>query len=260
MGALHEGHLALIRRAKALVAPQAGHVGVSIFVNPAQFGVGEDLDRYPRPTARDLELCRAEAVDLAFVPSVDAVYPPDEREVVVDVPDLTQVLEGAHRPDHFVGVCRVVAKLLAIVQPTVACFGQKDYQQLKVIQAMTQGLCLPVQIEPCPTVREADNLALSSRNTHLDAESRRHAVSLYKALAEAKRLIEEQGEVDPGVVERAMAQEMQMHHVAVDYAAVRDARTLGELDVINPTLEPIVCLVAGRIGGVRLIDNLVIGG
>ena len=256
MGALHEGHLSLIRHAKQL----APRVAVSIFVNPNQFTPDEDFAEYPRPLQRDLSLCEAEGVDFAFVPSVDEIYPPDAFDVVIDVPDLATHLEAQYRPGHFVGVCQIVAKLLAIVQPRVVCFGRKDYQQLKVIEAMIRGLCLPVRVEACPTIREPDGLALSSRNRYLDAEQRRHALCLHKALEEAQQLIEQEGEVDPAAVEAAMAQQMQAHHMQVDYAVVRDARTLTPVDLINPRLEPVVCLVAGRLGNVRLIDNRVMSG
>jgi pantoate--beta-alanine ligase len=251
MGALHAGHMALVKRARQL----AERVVVSIFVNPTQFGPNEDLSRYPRPLERDLKMCEEAGVDLVFLPGVDDIYPPAEIPVNVDVPSLTTILEGAHRPGHFVGVCRVVAKLFGIVQPVVACFGKKDYQQLKVIEAMTAGLSLPVKIVPCETVREPDGLAMSSRNVYLTPEQRPHALALSKALAEAKRLIRE-GETDPKVVESAMVGELRMHQVTIDYATVRDARTLQTVDSVNPDLAAVVCLIAARVGNVRLIDNV----
>ncbi|MHC4994732.1 MAG: pantoate--beta-alanine ligase [Planctomycetota bacterium] len=253
MGALHEGHLSLVRRAREL----ADHVTVSIFVNPTQFGPKEDLARYPRPLERDLELLRDEGVGLVWLPGVDDVYPPEEHKVIVDVPALTTILEGAHRPGHFVGVCRVVAKLLGVFQPNIACFGLKDYQQLMVIQAMAEGLCLPVEIVPCELVRDEDGLALSSRNAYLSMEQRSNALSLYRALEGARRMIEA-GEEDPRAVETLMRREMEIHGVEVDYAVVRYARTLAEMDSINPNLAPLVCLVAGRLGDIRLIDNTLI--
>ncbi|MBI1368881.1 MAG: pantoate--beta-alanine ligase [Planctomycetes bacterium] len=255
MGALHAGHMALVKRAKML----SKQVVVSIFVNPTQFGPHEDLARYPRPIERDLAMCRTAGVDLAFCPTVDVMYPADELEVTVDVPAMSAVLEGVARPGHFVGVCRVVAKLFSIVQPRTAVFGMKDYQQLKVIEAMTAGLCLPVRIEAAPTVREADGLALSSRNVYLTSEQRPAALSLSKALAEAETMIRD-GVLDPASIESAMRMQMQAHHVAVDYAAVRSARTLAVLDVVNVELAPVVCLVAGRVGTTRLIDNRVVAG
>ncbi len=254
MGALHAGHVSLIHRAKQL----ADRVAVSIFVNPTQFGPNEDFDRYPRPIEKDLQLCREAGADLVFSPTPDVIYPADELELSIDVPALTNVLEGAHRPGHFVGVCRVVAKLLNIIRPDVACFGMKDFQQLAVIQAMVRGLAMPVEIEPCPTVREPNGLAMSSRNVYLTPEQRPAALSLSKALREAHRLVAE-GECDPKVIERAMEQEMAAHRVLVNYAVVRNARTLQPLDIINPKLAPVVCLLAGRVGSVRLIDNAVLG-
>jgi pantoate--beta-alanine ligase len=243
-----------MRQAKAL----ADHVAVSIFVNPTQFSPGEDIEKYPRPIERDLALCRAVGVDFVFNPTVDVMYPADELDVTVDVPALTGVLEGAHRPGHFVGVCRAVAKLLSIVEPTVAVFGRKDYQQLKVIEAMAAGLCLPVKVVAGPTVREPDGLAMSSRNVYLTPEQRAQALSLSKALCEAERMIVD-GVLDPGVIEQAMRTQMQAHHVTVDYAAVRGAHDLCELDLINTSLMPVVCLVAGRVGATRLIDNVMVG-
>ena len=253
MGALHEGHLSLLRSARQL----AEYVVVSIFVNPTQFGPGEDFARYPRPVDDDLRMCREAGADMVFQPTAEAIYPPQELDVTIDVPSLTTILEGEHRPGHFIGVCRVVAKLLHIIRPTVACFGMKDYQQLRVVEAMCEGLSMDVRIERYPTVREPDGLAMSSRNIYLDADQRRHALGLSKALREAQELVE-QGESSPARVESAMRQVMAAHHVEVDYAVVRNARALGPLDIVNPAVEPAVCLVAGRLGSVRLIDNIVL--
>jgi pantoate--beta-alanine ligase len=253
MGALHEGHRSLIRRAHQI----ARHVVVSIFVNPTQFGPGEDFQQYPRPIEKDLAACREEGVDLVFQPNEAVMYPTDEMSVLVDVPQMTGDLEGARRPGHFQGVCRVCAKLFSIVQPHIACFGEKDYQQLKVIQAMVRGLCLPMTIEPCPTLREPDGLAMSSRNVYLSPDDRARALGLSKALREAQMLVSD-GEGDPAAIEQAMRQTMAAHRVEVDYAAVRDAMTLRPVDLVNPDGEPVVCLVAGRVDHVRLIDNLVL--
>ena len=254
MGALHAGHISLMERGKEL----AQRVAVTIFVNPTQFGPNEDFRRYPRPLERDLQMCREAGADWVFAPQVDQIYPPDELEVTVDVPALTRVLEGEHRPGHFAGVCRVVAKLLAITLPRYACFGQKDYQQLKVIEAMTRGLCLPTQIVPCPTLRDPDGLAMSSRNMYLSEQQRPRALALSKALKIAMTMIHE-GALAPDAVEAAMRQELLAHDLKPDYAVVRDARTLAPLDLINPQLEPVVCLIAARLENVRLIDNQVIG-
>jgi len=251
MGALHEGHLDLIRRGRE----RADRVVVSIFVNPTQFAPHEDFDRYPRPLEDDLAKCEREGVALVFNPAAETLYPPREVPVHVDVPELSGMLEGADRPHFFGGVCRVVAKLFNIVQPDIAVFGQKDYQQLRVIEAMVAGLCLPIHIEPVPTRRESDGLALSSRNAYLNAEERRSALSLNKALREAEAMIAA-GHTEPETIEHAMRLMMETHEVAVDYAVVRDARTLQPVDLINPAVEPVVCLVAGRVDSVRLIDNL----
>jgi pantoate--beta-alanine ligase len=254
MGALHEGHLSLMRRARAL----ARRVVVSIFVNPTQFGPQEDLARYPRPIERDLDLCSGEDVDLVFNPAASEIYPPDELEMILEVPALTRGLEGASRPGHFIGVCRVVAKLLNIVQPDVACFGMKDYQQLCVVRAMVRGLCMPVRIEACPTIREPDGRAMSSRNIFLTSEQRADALGLSRALGEARSLIA-QGRTDPAGIETAMLRIMKQHRFEVDYAVVRSAGTLLEVDRIDVAGEPVVCLVAGKLGDVRLIDNAVVG-
>ena len=253
MGALHEGHLSLIRRAREL----ADKVAVSIFVNPTQFGPSDDLSEYPRPIERDLDLCRAEGVDLVFHPEVDAIYPSQETEVTVDVPALGGMLEGAHRPGHFGGVCRVCTKLFNIIEPQVACFGLKDYQQLLIIEAMVRGMSLPIRIERCATVREADGLAMSSRNAYLKPDQRRRAVALHKSLVLAQRLVAD-GQGDPQIVEQAMQHELEAHRPDVDYAVVRNAHTLEALDAINPSMTAAVCLVAGRLEQVRLIDNVLI--
>ncbi len=256
MGAIHDGHRRLIEAART----DADRVWVSIFVNPTQFGAGEDYDSYPRPIDSDLDACRAAGADLAFCPTASQMYPPDATACQVTVPDLATVLEGEHRPGHFDGVCLVVAKLLNIIQPHVACFGQKDYQQLRVIEAMVDDLLMPVRISGIPTVREADGLAMSSRNAYLTEDQRRHATALYKALTEARRLVEDAGESDPTAVESAMRHVMEAHHFDVDYAALRHPRTLQPLDCIEPRLtHGVIALTAARLGDVRLIDNMLLG-
>jgi pantoate--beta-alanine ligase len=250
MGALHDGHLSLIRHA----ASEAEHVAVSLFVNPTQFGPTEDLDQYPRPLEKDLALCEAEGVDLAFCPTPQIIYPDQEIDLVIDVPSLTQTLEGARRPGHFVGVCRVVAKLLSIFQPTIACFGQKDFQQLRVIEAMVEGLNMPVRIDRCPTLREPDGLAMSSRNIYLDANQRIRALGLHQALTEATTLIDS-GQTDPIAIESAINSILKRADCDVEYAVVRDAIHLGEL---NRLTLPAVCLIAARVDHVRLIDNAIV--
>ena len=256
MGALHEAHMALVRRGRELAA----NTVVSLFVNPTQFGPNEDYDKYPRMLEQDLARCEAEGVDVVFAPSVDQMYPPDVIDAHVDVPMLTDDLDGAARPGHFAGVCRVVAKLFNIVQPEVAVFGRKDYQQLKVIEAMTRDLMLPIDIAPMDTAREPDGLAISSRNAYLTDDQRRHAVGLYMALRHAKTLIEDEGETDPEAVERAMREVLQAHHLDVEYAVVRHPETLKPMDAIEPALtHGIIALIAARLGSVRLIDNMLLG-
>jgi pantoate--beta-alanine ligase len=256
MGALHAGHASLMQAGLRL----ADHVIVSIFVNPTQFGPHEDFHRYPRPLERDLALCERTGVAGVFHPSVEEMYPPGQPECVIEVPAVAAELEGALRPGHFRGVCRVVAKLLNIVQPDVACFGRKDYQQLKVVEAMVADLALPLRVVGLLTVREADGLALSSRNAYLNAEQRRHAVGLFKALSEARAMVEERGETDPATVEAAIRMVVQAHQMQVDYAVMRHPQTLATLDSIDPPLTGgAVALVAARLGLVRLIDNMLLG-
>ena len=259
MGALHAGHLALMD----LAAEQGDEAWASVFVNPAQFGPGEDLERYPRTLDADLAACEARGVAVVFVPSVETIYPPRVPDVTVNVPSLATILEGEHRPGFFAGVCRVVAKLFNLVQPDAAVFGEKDYQQLIVIAAMTAGLDWPIRIVPGPTVREADGLAMSSRNRYLDADQRRRAVGLFKALTEARAMIVEDGEVSPETVEAAMRDTLQAHRFDIDYAVIRHPHTLEPMDLIpapdsdHPAPRG---LIAARIGeddhAVRLIDNL----
>lgn len=256
MGALHSGHLSLVEAAKQTAA----HVVVSIYVNPTQFAPTEDFDQYPRPLQRDLDLCEQAGVAGVFCPSDPQMYPPTQVDTEINVPALATILEGELRPTHFNGVCRVVAKLLNIVQPNVACFGRKDYQQLKVIEAMVTDLAMPTRIIGCPTLREQGGLAMSSRNAYLSDDERKHALGLFKALSEARQMVEQQAEIDPEVIEAAMQQTMKAHRVEVDYAVIRHPQTLARLDSVEPTLTGgVVALVAGRVGKVRLIDNMVLG-
>jgi pantoate--beta-alanine ligase len=182
MGALHAGHISLI----ALAKQRAPHVAVSIFVNPTQFGPREDFNRYPRPIESDLEKCREAGVDLVFNPAPQEMYPLESPQIVVDLPQLSEVLEGKHRPGHFRGVCQVVAKLLNIIQPQIACFGRKDYQQLRILTAMVAALDWPIEIAAGETVREADGLAMSSRNKYLSADERQRALAIPRALQAAR--------------------------------------------------------------------------
>ena len=248
MGALHAGHASLIRAARA----ETGFVVVSIFVNPTQFGPGEDFTRYPRPLAQDLEVCGRERADLVFTPAAETMYPAGAR-TFVEVTGLQDGLEGPSRPGHFRGVATVVTKLFNLVQPDVAYFGQKDAQQARIIRQLVRDLDLPLEIRVCPTAREPDGLALSSRNIYLDPDQRRRAVVLYQALTEAKALAEA-GERDARAVQQALAARVATAPGAVlDYAAVVDADSLRPLDRLRG---PVLLALAVRFGATRLIDNL----
>jgi pantoate--beta-alanine ligase len=244
MGALHEGHAALIRAARE----RGDVVVVSVFVNPMQFGPGEDLDRYPRSFDADLEVCGAEGADVVFAPPVEEVYPGGDPQVTVEPGPLGTVLEGGARPSHFRGVLTVVAKLFGLVQPDIAVFGEKDYQQLVLIRRMVADLCLPLEVVGVETVRERDGLALSSRNRYLDDQGRRVALSLSQALAAGAAA----GPHGPETVLAAGRAVLDAATgVDVDYLELTDP-DLGRA----PTSGPARLLVAGRVGSTRLIDNV----
>lgn len=248
MGYLHEGHLALVKRAKA----ENSTIIVSIYVNPTQFGPREDFGAYPRDLNRDLELLRGEGVDIVFVPSDDEMYPP-EFSAWVDVEKVPERLEGASRPGHFRGVATVVAKLFNIVQPTRAYFGQKDAQQVMVIKRMVADLNMGVEIVVVPTVRESDGLAMSSRNIYLSPEERQAATVLFKALTLAQQLWQG-GERDAEKIRRQITPLIQKEPLArIDYVSVADAETLEELNFIA---RPALASLAVGIGKTRLIDNM----
>jgi pantoate--beta-alanine ligase len=251
MGALHGGHGRLIEQCRSLV----GSVVVSIFVNPTQFGPNEDFERYPRPLEEDIALCRASGAHLVFVPSATVVYPHGPRSTFVEVPGLSDVLEGASRSGHFRGVATVVLKLLEMVRPDVAVFGRKDYQQQLIIRRMAEDLHLPVEIVTAATVREPDGLAISSRNRYLSPAERRAASVLYRALERGKQAVAG-GERDANRVRQILRQAIESEELArLDYAEVADADTLEPLDDLNPPRRA-VALLAARIGSTRLIDNL----
>ena len=239
MGALHDGHVALLRAARA----QADAVVLTVFVNPLQFGPGEDLDRYPRTLEADLALAAAEGVDLVFAPTPDVVYPA-EPLVRVTAGPLGEVLEGAHRPGHFDGVLTVVLKLLHLVRPDVALFGEKDAQQLACIRRMVADLDVPVDVVGVPTVREPDGLALSSRNRYLSPDERSTALALSRALREV---------ADTGDVAAGRAVLDAEAGVAVDYLERVDPLSF------DPDPSGTLVVVAARVGTTRLIDNLVTG-
>ena len=250
MGALHDGHRSLIRAARL----QCDALVVSIFVNPTQFSPTEDLSKYPRPIARDRTLCREEGVDVCFEPSASAMYP-NGFQTTVTVPTLARRWEGEARPHHFTGVATVVTKLFGAVQPHIALFGQKDYQQAALVRQLVQDLNLGVKIQIRPTVREQDGLAMSSRNVYLSANERRIAPLLSQALQVGKRMITD-GIRDVAAIERAMRQTLKREPtIQVEYLSVCDPDSLEPLPVITTRA---VILVAVRIGSIRLIDNLLV--
>jgi pantoate--beta-alanine ligase len=254
MGALHDGHLSLVRAARR----GCDVVVVSVFVNPAQFGPGEDLEAYPRDEARDAELIETEGVDLLYAPAPDEVYPAGFA-TSVEVGDLTEVMEGdpARRgPGHFRAVTTVVAKLLNVVGPQVAYFGQKDAQQAVVIRRMARDLDFHVEIEVLPTVREPDGLAMSSRNRYLSDEERARATGLSRALERAREAAAGGASVDAAL--DAAREQLASDGVEAEYVEARDAEDLTPVQSFNG--RPILIALAARIGPARLIDNVVIGG
>jgi pantoate--beta-alanine ligase len=249
MGFLHEGHLALMRRAKA----ECGTAVASLFVNPLQFGPGEDFDRYPRALEADLAKLESAGVAAVFTPGVGDLYPP-EFDTRVEVGAVTLPLEGAVRPGHFVGVATVVLKLFNIVQPTRAYFGQKDAQQTVVIRRMVRDLDVPVEVVVAPTVREPDGLAMSSRNSYLGPEERAAAVVLWRALSDAEAAFRS-GERDGPALRARMAAVLVAEPLArIDYVSVADPETLAEVE--GRAGEGALASLAIRIGATRLIDNL----
>jgi len=249
MGALHEGHLALVRRCRQL----AERCVVSVFVNPTQFNRADDLERYPRTPERDAELLAAEGTDLLFLPPVDEIYPPGDA-TRVEVAGPAEGLEGAFRPGHFRGVATVVTRLFTLVRPDLAVFGDKDAQQLAVVRRMSADLHLGVDVVGHPTVREADGLALSSRNALLDDRARERSLVLYRALSAAGDAIAA-GERDADVLRRRMAEVLAGEPAAeVEYAEVVDADGFQPLDRL-PESGTVVLPIAAWVGGVRLIDN-----
>ncbi len=253
MGNLHEGHLGLVRHARGL----ADAVVASVFVNPMQFGPGEDFESYPRTLEADRERLQAEGTDALFAPGADELYPRGtEGHTRVHVPGLSEVLCGASRPGHFDGVATVVAKLLGAAEPDVAVFGEKDFQQLQVVRRMVADLCMNVAIEGAPTARAPDGLALSSRNAYLDAEERERAPALHRTL-EAVRERLEAGERDFAALERDAAAALERHGFRPDYVAVRRR---SDLAVPAAGDDDLVVLAAAHLGRARLIDNVRAGG
>jgi pantoate--beta-alanine ligase len=253
MGSFHEGHLSLVRRAREA----CDVVVVTLFVNPTQFGAGEDLDAYPRGETRDRALAEAEGVDLLFAPSVDEVYP-EGFDTTVTVGGLSSVLEGdpARRgAGHFAGVATVVAKLFNMVGADVAYFGQKDAQQALIIRKLVRDLYMPVRIEVCPTVRDPDGLALSSRNAYLSADERERALALSRALRAAEEAVEG-GTLEANTVLAAARAKLDEAGVEPEYLELRSAEDLSLVEHVNGST---LLAVAARVGRARLIDNTILG-
>jgi pantoate--beta-alanine ligase len=255
MGALHEGHLSLVRHARA----RAATVVVSAFVNPTQFGAGEDLEAYPRAEARDAELARGAGADLLFAPPAEEVYPPGFSTSVAVGGPLTAVLEGdprARGAGHFRGVATVVAKLLNVVRPDLALFGQKDAQQALVIRHLVRDLDFPVEVEVLPTVRDRDGLALSSRNAYLSDDERRRALALNRGLRAAEAALGA-GAWDADELLAAARAELDAEGVEVEYLALCRADDFSPVERVAADAEALLC-VAARVGRARLIDNVVL--
>ena len=250
MGALHEGHFSLIKAAKE----QCSFVVVSIFVNPTQFGPGEDLDKYPRPFDADVKACKNSGVDVVFAPSVEQMYP-QKNLTWVNVEKLTEPLCGKNRPGHFRGVATVCAKLFNIVQPDIVFLGQKDAQQAIVLQRMVADLNMPLKIIVCPTVRQADGLAASSRNKYLSAAQRKDAALVYAALQEAELFIKA-GRRKSSELLSEMEKILKISkQIKIDYISIVDAQTLDEIDEVKGK---VLLALAVKIASTRLIDNIVI--
>jgi pantoate--beta-alanine ligase len=251
MGNLHAGHLSLVE----LAADNAERVVVTVFVNPTQFGEGEDFEDYPRTLDRDTRRLRTIKADVLFVPPVDAVYPFGvENATIISVPGLTRYFCGASRPGHFDGVTTVVARLFSLVQPDVAVFGQKDYQQQLVIRHMAADLSLPIRIITAPTVREADGLAMSSRNQYLSDEERAVAPALYATIDSVGRQLQD-GQRNFEELEAAALDQLSAAGFVPDYVAIRRAQNLEPPD---RDCDEIVVLAAAHLGNARLIDNIVV--
>ncbi len=253
MGALHEGHAALVRTAREIAGP-GGNVLVSIFVNPLQFGPNEDFSKYPRTLIEDLSICRDNGADAIFVPKAEDLYPTD-RSIQLTETSLSRRLCGASRPGHFDGVCTVVAKLFNLVQPDDAVFGKKDYQQLSIIRRLVRDLDFNMVIHGVDTVREPDGLAMSSRNRYLTPEERAQAPTLRRALLQARDRYVKDGERDPQALRKLITDEIAAHAPLgrLDYAEIVDASTL---DQITAQTELALIAIAVFFGGARLIDNI----
>ena len=256
MGFLHQGHLSMAEQARAQdKARSKFYIVMSIFVNPLQFGPNEDYDRYPRDLSRDAELAQRAGVDVIFAPTVHEMYPEGTSLTTVNVAEVTEGLCGAGRPGHFQGVTTVVSKLFNIVQPDIAYFGQKDYQQAITVKKMVQDLNFPIEIIVAPTVREQDGLAMSSRNSYLSPEERRQAPVLYRSLQEGAALIK-QGETKPEVVRETIVRRIRNESSGqIEYVEIRNADNLATINIIDCN---VVIALAVSFGSTRLIDNIVV--
>ena len=251
MGNLHDGHLALIDEAKR----DADRTVASIFVNPLQFGEGEDFDTYPRTRDEDSSQLASRSVDLLFAPPVEAIYQrAQQQQTRIEVPEVSHILDGEFRPGFFIGVATVVCKLFNMVQPDIAVFGEKDYQQLHIIRRMVEDLQMPIEIAASPTVRESDGLAMSSRNSYLDTRQRQIAPLIYRCLLQTADELQ-RGKGDRRQLEQAALATLEDAGFIVDYYTVRNADTLDPADADENKL---VILTAARLGGTRLIDNIIV--
>jgi pantoate--beta-alanine ligase len=254
MGALHEGHARLIDRCRG----KTDFVVVSVFVNPTQFGPSEDFALYPRSLEDDLKICQASGASVVFAPSVETIYPTGAHSTMVEVAPLGDILEGASRPGHFRGVATVVLKLFEIVRPDLAVFGQKDFQQQLLIRRMVRDLHLPLEIDTCPTIREADGLAMSSRNRYLSTTERKAAGVLYRALRRARQAVRV-GENQASRVRQILRGTIESEPLAtLDYAEIASAETLDPLKDRDNASQA-MALLAVRFGNTRLIDNMGLG-
>jgi len=247
MGALHAGHLSLIEKA----AQEADFVVATIFVNPTQFAPGEDFSSYPRPIEKDLELCQQAGANFVFHPENKTIYS-ENRQIQLCVGELANRWEGESRPGHFDGVATIVAKLFNIVQPDVAMFGQKDYQQLAIIKSLCNDLNFPVEIISCPTVREEDGLALSSRNAYLSRSQRKQATVLYRALCLAEKFVQDDQFSLKEIREKMLEMLVSEASVVPEYATIVDPNTL---EILQQRQQKMVALIAAKVGETRLIDN-----
>lgn len=252
MGALHEGHLSLIQQAQQ----RADIVVCSIFVNPTQFNDPKDLEKYPRPIEQDIDLLQKQGCDVLFLPTVEEMYPDPKEQWHIDLGRLDQIWEGAQRPGHFQGVTQIVYKLFTLVNPNIACFGQKDFQQVMVIQRLIEIKNLNIQLVICPIIRSEEGLALSSRNTRLSEQGKKKALILYRTLSAVKQAFQENIALDKiqQLAENMIAAE---RDVDLEYFAISETRTLERADSIEPGKQYVAHIVAW-IEGVRLIDNMLL--